>query len=279
LITFAKVNSDEQQPLCSKYSVSTLPTILLFENGKETQRMTGSDVRGLAKITERFSQITESTGSSVGSSAVSGVPLPRGYSDVTSEIDIRGLDLMNANGKLGSVRTLFSDTKPSGKESASDSGKGKGKATEEHDLDWIESDTDSQLMLFVPFQSTVKLHSLQITSFANRDEDEEDDDVPARPRRIELYTNRPHTLGFEESEDIPATQIIELKPENWNHETKTAVVETRFVKFQNITSVVVFVVDAEGGAEKTRIDRIRVIGESGEKREMGKLQKIGEDEP
>jgi hypothetical protein len=278
LITFAKVNSDEQQPLCSKYKVSALPTILLFENGKESQRMTGSDVRGLVKITERFSQITESAGSSVGTSVVSGVPLPRGYSDVTSEIDVKGLDLMNADGNLGSVRTLFRETKPSGKASGSDGGKGKGKATEESELDWVESDTDAQLMLFVPFQSTVKLHSLQITSYADRAEDEDDDEVPARPRRIELYTNRPHTLGFEEAEDIPATQVIELKPEDWNPETRTAVVETRFVKFQNITSVVVFVVDAESDAEKTRIDRIRVIGGSGEKREMGKLQKVGEDE-
>jgi hypothetical protein len=38
-----------------------------------------------------------------------------------------------------------------------------------------------------------------------------------------------------------------------------------------------FIVDGEHGAEKTRLDRIRIIGESGEKRQMGKLQKIGDD--
>jgi len=39
---------------------------------------------------------------------------------------------------------------------------------------------------------------------------------------------------------------------------------------------VVFVVDGEGEGEKTRIDRVRIVGETGEKREMGKLEKIGE---
>jgi hypothetical protein len=253
-----------------------LPTILLFENGKETKRMTGSDVQGLAQLTDRFAQIAESAGSSVGSSVVSGVPLPRGYSDVTPEIEIKGMDLLNADGEFGSVRNLFSDNKPSGGDSSS-GGKGKAKA-DAKSPDWVESDTDAQLMIFVPFQSTIKLHSLQITSFADRDEDEDDDEIPARPQRIELYTNRPHTLGFEEAEDIPATQVIELKAEDWDTKTKTATVELRFVKFQNITSLVIFVVDAEGGGERTRIDRIRLVGESGEKRTMGKLQKVGEDE-
>ena len=49
------------------------------------------------------------------------------------------------------------------------------------------------------------------------------------------------------------------------------------VKFQNITSVTVFVVDGDGDAEKTRIDRLRLFGETGEKRTMGKLEKMGED--
>lgn len=52
----------------------------------------------------------------------------------------------------------------------------------------------------------------------------------------------------------------------------------RFVRFQNVTSLVVFIVDNDGDSEKVRVDRVRVIGESGEKREMGELKKIG-DEP
>jgi hypothetical protein len=38
-----------------------------------------------------------------------------------------------------------------------------------------------------------------------------------------------------------------------------------------------FVVDGDGSGERTRIDRVRIIGEAGEKRDMGKLEKIGDD--
>ena len=127
---------------------------------------------------------------------------------------MRGSELLNADTIFGGVSTLFSEEKPSG---GSRLGKGKEPAA----LDWIESDTDAQLMLFVPFQSTIKLHSIEMTSFAKHDEDD-DDEVPARPRRVELYTNRAHNLGFEEAEDTPAVQTVELTASSWREEGAAA---------------------------------------------------------
>lgn len=97
-----------------------------------------------------------------------------------------------------------------------------------------------------------------------------------RPKTIKIFTNRPHNLGFDEAEDINPTQEIEIGENDWN-ESGTATLGLRFVRFQNVTSVVIFVVDGDGDGEKVRVDRIRFIGESGEKREMGKLEKIGDD--
>jgi hypothetical protein len=108
--------------------------------------------------------------------------------------------------------------------------------------------------------------------------DEDDDEAPVRPKTIHVWTNRANNLGFEEAEDIPATQTIELKPSDWDEATQTAKLELRFVKFQNVYSLVLFVADGEGDSEKTRIDRIRFVGETGEKREIGKLEKIGQDD-
>ena len=98
-----------------------------------------------------------------------------------------------------------------------------------------------------------------------------------RPRTLKLYTNKPHNLGFDEADSIPPTQEILLEEKDWNSEG-TANVGLRFVKFQNITSLVVFVVDGDGTSEKVRLDRLRLVGERGGKLEMGKLEKIG-DEP
>jgi len=98
-----------------------------------------------------------------------------------------------------------------------------------------------------------------------------------RPRTIKLFSNKPHNLGFDEAEDMASTQTIELTEKDWNAEG-TANIPLRYVKFQNITSLVMFIVDGDGDSEKVRLDRIRLVGEAGEKREMGKLEKIG-DEP
>lgn len=98
-----------------------------------------------------------------------------------------------------------------------------------------------------------------------------------RPKTIKLFTNRPHNLGFDEAEDIQPTQEIEIGKDDWN-DNGTANVGLRFVRFQNITSLVVFVVDGDGESEKVRLDRVRLIGETGEKRDLGKLEKIGDGE-
>ena len=37
-------------------------------------------------------------------------------------------------------------------------------------------------------------------------------------------------------------------------------------------------VDGEGEGEKTRVDRVRLFGETGEKRAMGKLEKVGDEQ-
>ncbi len=141
--------------------------------------------------------------------------------------------------------------------------------------DWVESDTDEQLMLYIPFQSSLKIHSIHLTSLPENAED--DDEAPSRPRTVKLYTNRPRVLGFDEAEDTQPTQEFTLSEKDWDPKTGTAKIDLRIVKFQNVSSMVLFVVESEGDNEKVRIDRIRIIGETGEKRD-GKIEKIASDE-
>ncbi|CAL3962137.1 hypothetical protein PZA11_000622 [Diplocarpon coronariae] len=268
-ITFAKVNVDTQKEIASKYAVTAMPTFMIFKAGKVVEKVKGADPRRLQEVVKKLAAEAEGGSSSSGFGG-SGSDwrmgdLPRGYADVTDQVDIKGLELLNADGDFGTVRVLVDSRKPTGLQ--------KAKAAAAAEKDWVESDTDEQLMLFMPFQSTLKVHTLQITSLPPTSED---DEVPMRPRTINLYTNRAHILGFEEADDIPATQSITLESKDWD-ETGTAVISLRFVKFQNVTSLVLFVVDGDGGRDKVRLDRVRIIGESGEKREPGKLEKIDHD--
>ncbi|KAI0385971.1 DUF1000-domain-containing protein [Hypomontagnella monticulosa] len=277
--TFVRVDTEGEgsKAIAAEYAVTHLPTFIIFRDGLVVEKVKGANPKQLQTVVENLSSDIENAtrgGADAGSSssmagiAWKGADLPRGYTDISNSVDVRGLELLNADETHFSVRTLFNKNKPSALS--------KDKASS-NEKDWVESDTDEQLLLYTPFNSAVKLHTIQITSLPPTDED--DDEVPMRPKTLKLFTNRPHNLSFDDAEDIDATQTIEIGENDWNS-NGTANLGLRFVRFQNITSLVIFVVDGAGDSdsEKVRIDRIRFIGESGEKREMGKLEKIG-DEP
>lgn len=105
----------------------------------------------------------------------------------------------------------------------------------------------------------------------------DEDDAPSRPEVIHLYINRPQNIDFDEADDIEPTQAITLTDKDWNADG-TANVSLRYVKFQKTTTLIVYVQKGAGDAETVRLDRVKLIGEAGAKREMGKLQKVGEEE-
>lgn len=265
-----------------------MPTFIVFKSQEEVERVQGANIPALIAVVQKLAKEAEAINSGSGSGSATGgftAPaaesssssswagrvLPKGYTDVTDQVEIQGLDLLNADLELGGVRTLFDSKEPSRRPTG---GKGKGKDSSEAP-DWVESDTDEQLMLFIPFQSTVKIHTIQFTSCPPKPEDEDDDETPSRPRKINVYPNTPNILSFDD-ERMP-TQSIELKPEDWDEKTGTVNVTMRFVKFQNVSSLTIFFVEVEReGAEKVRLDRIRIIGEKGEKKDMGKLEKVGD---
>ena len=277
-LAFTKVNVDSQKQIAQTYNITAMPTFMIFKSGRESKRIKGADIKALDAAVKQLAQEASSAPSgstsgledpfTTGSKNWIGASLPRGYGDVTEAVDQLNLDFVNLDSEFGGARTIFEATKPSSLGAKGKSAEGK--------KDWIESDTDAQMMLFMPFQSTMKLHTLQITSLPTKDEDGEM--TTSRPTSLQLYTNRSHTLGFDEADDEPATQKIELSEDSWDATTGTANVELRFVKFQNISSLVIFVVDGDGETDKTRIDRIRLIGDTGEKKAMGKLEKFGEEQ-
>ena len=96
-----------------------------------------------------------------------------------------------------------------------------------------------------------------------------------RPEEIKLFTNKPRNMDFDEADNEQETQAVTLSSEDWNDQG-TASISLRFVKFQKCTSLIIYVVKGAGEGETVRLDRVRVLGECGEKREMGKLEKMGD---
>ncbi|KAF5708887.1 thioredoxin 1 [Fusarium mundagurra] len=270
LITLVKVNSDNQPELSQEYKITNPPTFIVFADGKQVDQVQGADPQKLKdtlmKIPALATSLNEKTarenaGSASGGPGWKGMEAPRGYNDITDQIELRDLEALNADESAGTVRVLFDGSKPSGL------GNGKGTAK-----DYVQSGADDQLLLYIPFQSIVKLHTLQLTSLPPKD----DEDV-MRPGNIHLYINRTHNLDFNEADDTEPTQAIEISPDDWNEEG-TVSLSLRYVKFQKTSSLVIYVQQGDGDGETVRLDRVRLIGEAGTKREMGKLQKVGEEE-
>ena len=283
----AEFSSGYKQGAANK--LYSMPTFMIFKSGQVVEKVKGADPRKLQDVVKKLAAEAEGGPSSSGFGGATGSgsswrvgDLPGGYNDVTDQVDIKGLELLNADSDFGTVRTLVDSGKPTGLQ--------KGKASGTASKDWVESDTDEQLMLFMPFQCTLKVHTLQVRLCDTVTKDstnilqitslpptaDDDDEVPMRPKTIQIYSNRAHILGFDEAEDIPATQSITLEAKDWD-ETGTATLSLRFVKFQNISSLVLFIVDGDGDGDRVRLDRIRIIGETGEKRELGKLEKFGDE--
>ncbi|KLU84324.1 hypothetical protein MAPG_03368 [Magnaporthiopsis poae ATCC 64411] len=281
----ARVDVTKYPDIAAAYQIEDTPKAVAFRDGKAVQVSLDPDLHILRDLLNLRTFMRAppddagsgaggagSAGESSGSAAARnwlGAVLPRGYKDISDQIELKRVELLNVDSEKGSVRVLFSQEKPS----ALSADKGKGTAA----ADWVESDTDEQLLLFMPFQSMLKLNTLQITSLPPTGDGVDKDEVPMRPKKIKLYTNRPHNLDFDQAESTDPTQEIEISASDWNAEG-TANIQLRFVKFQNINSLVIFVESGHGSSEKVRLDRLRLIGDAGEKREMGKLEKIGDEQ-
>jgi thioredoxin len=120
-ITFAKIDTDKQQDLSRSYGVRAMPTFMVFRNARRVEFIEGADPRKLSNVVKDLANEVNKmdTGEAVGSSSGGtwlGAELPRGYVDVTSQVDVLGLEMLNWDSDHGNARTLISSDKPKGKQ-------------------------------------------------------------------------------------------------------------------------------------------------------------------
>ncbi|EKM82882.1 hypothetical protein AGABI1DRAFT_125348 [Agaricus bisporus var. burnettii JB137-S8] len=114
---------------------------------------------------------------------------------------------------------------------------------------YLLSDADAQLLLNIHFNQAVRIRSLAITC----------SDLSQAPKSIKLVVNKP-SLGFEDVEnaqDSQVAQVIELKEDQVRHGQPIAL---RYVRFQSVNSLHIFVESNHGGGDETRIDAIDISG-------------------
>lgn len=119
-ITFTKINTDQQQELASAYGVRALPTFMIFKNARKTDDIQGANPKKLSdaikKVAAEASRVDSGEGESSGATGSHwmGASLPRGYGDVTDQVDVTGLHALNLESAKGGMKALFAPGKPKG---------------------------------------------------------------------------------------------------------------------------------------------------------------------
>ncbi|XP_076764760.1 thioredoxin-like [Xylocopa sonorina] len=111
---------------------------------------------------------------------------------------------------------------------------------------YLESDCDEQLILSIAFLQAVKVHSLKIKAPKDKG-----------PKNIRLYINQPRTIDFDMADSNTSVQDLTLSAEDIEEGNP---VPLRYVKFQYVQNLQIFVKDNQSGSETTRIDHLAVFG-------------------
>jgi hypothetical protein len=123
-----------------------------------------------------------------------------------------------------------------------------GNALSDRPDSFVESDCDDQLLVTLPFNSSVKIMSITIRS----------PDVEHAPSKVRLFANRLN-LDFDSAVSVPAEQEFDL--DAGVAQGSGVNLKLYFVKFQNVNSLTLFFPGpTHGGEETTRISRIQVTG-------------------
>lgn len=95
--------------------------------------------------------------------------------------------------------------------------------------------------------------------------------LASAPKSLKLYANR-SKLGFNEVDSVPAEQELELS----ESDIEGAPIQLKFVKFQKVSNLQIFVENNQGGGEITRIDSLKFFGAPEQTPNVNNLKKVEE---
>ncbi|XP_028399460.1 thioredoxin-like protein 1 [Dendronephthya gigantea] len=164
--------------------------------------------------------------------------VPKGYMDLSSLINKAQCECLNESDDH-TLKNIFQ----------------KGKSL------YLESDCDEQMLISISFNQPVKLHSLRLYA---------PDDGTA-PKTIKIFSNLTRTLGFDEAEKTAAVQELRLAS---GDVLEDVLIPLKFVKFQYVQSVTLFVQDNQGGEETSIINSLSFIGTTLEATNMSDFKRV-----
>ncbi|XP_015603879.1 thioredoxin-like protein 1 [Cephus cinctus] len=125
---------------------------------------------------------------------------------------------------------------------------------------YLESDCDEQLIMSITFMQAVKVHSLKIKA-----------PVDKGPKTLKLFINQPRTIDFDMAGSNTSIQDITVSRKDLEEGNP---IPLRYVKFQNVQNLQIFVKDNQSNSETTRIDHLTIIGSPISTTNMGEFKRV-----
>jgi len=125
---------------------------------------------------------------------------------------------------------------------------------------YLESDCDEQMIMSISFNQAIKLHSLRIKAPEDKG-----------PKTLKLFINQPRTLDFDQADTMDPVQLVEINKKDM---VEGNIVPLRYVKFQNVQNLQVFIKDNQSGCDVTRIDYLCFIGSPITTTNMGEFKRV-----
>ena len=127
----------------------------------------------------------------------------------------------------------------------------------EGEVEAVRSDCDAQLLLNITLAQPSKISSIRVAA----------PEAASAPSTIKLYVNK-LGLSFDDVEDLAPTQELTLQG-------AAGELKLNFVKFQNVSSLTVFIEGNQGDEEATMLSRFHLVGVPIHTTNMNDLKKGG----
>ncbi|GAA5832691.1 hypothetical protein JCM3766R1_004300 [Sporobolomyces carnicolor] len=224
-VQFLKVDVDRVQELAQEFRVQAMPTFMVLKGSQKVEEMKGANPAALTALLKKHAP--SAAGGSAGASSTA-APTEKGlegFTSLNSSIDLSQIHCLNeASGHT--IKDLL---------------RGGGDK-------WLESDADEQLLLQIPINQSIKLRALRFTTLPSASK--------SAPKSIRLFVNQA-SVGFDEAESHEPAQALELTEAQASGQEA---VQLRFVRFQNVSHLSIFVASNQGEEDVTRIDKLDLIG-------------------
>lgn len=212
-----------------------MPTFMFFRVRTRLARIQGANPAGLEA---KIVELAAGSGQDSGSTESGGQPYGP-HVDLTSFITKSGCECLNESDDHPLAHCLDNSKQT-----------------------YLESDCDEQLIITLSFSQPIKLHSIKIKASEEYG-----------PKTLKLFLNQPSSLDFDKAESSEPIQLVELNPDDLVEDAKP--VQLKYVKFQNVNSLTIFVKDNQTGKDTTRITQMLLIGSPVAATNMNEFKRLG----